>query len=237
MRRLAFAAAGLALAFLVPGAALAAPPPPTLAVTGSGTVERAPDRVVLTFDIVTNDDRAAVATSTNNTISSALSAKLAAAGIHPGQERTTSFTINFQPRPSASNQQVGMRYGYIVSRTISVTTDAVTQVGALIDAAVSAGATDVNGVQFTLKDASEAQRAAQAAAVADARAQAEVIATAAHLRLAGVLSIDAGTGSPIIGPRPLMLRANVQALSVPTDVQPSSLSVQRSVTVVYALAP
>jgi hypothetical protein len=237
MTRLASAAGVLALAFLVPAVALAAPPP-SLAVTGSGTVERAPDRVVLTLDIVTNDDRAAVATSSNNTIYAALSAKLAAAGIHADHERTTGFNINFQPRPAAPNQQVGIRYGYVVTRTINVTSDAVNQVGSLIDAAVSAGATDVNGVQFTLKDTSEAQRAAQAAAVADARAQAEAIAAAAHLRVAGVLSIDAGTGSPIIGPRPLMMRAaSVQALSVPTDVQPSSLSVQRSVTVVYALAP
>jgi uncharacterized protein YggE len=226
----------LALAAPLPAAATSAPQ--TLAVTGIGVLERAPDRAVVTFDIVTNDDRAAAATSANNTIYAALGAKLAALNIAAADVRTLSYSLQFVPRPAEPNPAFAQRYGYVVTRRIGVTTDALGGVGALIDAGVAAGATNVEGVAFELRDERAAQRDALVAAVADAEGQAQAVAGAAHLRLVRIASIEIGATAPPI--RPLTYSVSTRsasALAVPTEIQPSSLSVRATVSVIYELAP
>ena len=226
----------LALAAPLPAAATSAPQ--TLAVTGIGVLERAPDRAVVTFDIVTNDDRAAAATSANNTIYAALGAKLAALNIAAADVRTLSYSLQFVPRPAEPNPAFAQRYGYVVTRRIGVTTDALGGVGALIDAGVAAGATNVEGVAFELRDERAAQRDALVAAVADAEGQAQAVAGAAHLRLVRIASIEIGAAAPQF--RPLTYSVSTRsasALAVPTEIQPSSLSVRATVSVIYELAP
>ncbi|HTW83118.1 MAG TPA: SIMPL domain-containing protein [Candidatus Sulfotelmatobacter sp.] len=228
----------LALAVALPAAAPAAEPPPapTLSVTGVGVVERAPDRAIVTFGIITNDDRAAAATSANNAAYAALAAKLDALGVRGPSLRTLSFGITFQPRPPVPNPQSGERYGFVVTRNVSATTDDVNQVGALIDAGVAAGVTNVDGVAFTVRDERTVERTAQAAAVADAAAQAEAIAAAAHVRLTGIASI--GSQPVFYQPQPIAFRmADTYQANVPTNVQPGSLSIRQTVTVVYRIAP
>ncbi|MGD0052427.1 MAG: SIMPL domain-containing protein [Vulcanimicrobiaceae bacterium] len=238
MRRIAWTTVAF-LALAVPLPVAAATAPPTLTVTGVGVLERAPDRAVVTFDIVTNDDHAAVATSANNTIYAALSAKLAALGITAAELRTLSYSLTFVARPAEPNPAFAQRYGYVVTRRVGVTTDALGSVGALIDAGVAAGATNVEGVSFQLRDERAAQRDALVAAYADADAQAEAVAGAAHLRLARIASIEIGAAAQPIRPLTYMGTAVARSASavVPTDIQPSSLSVRETVVVVYDLAP
>ncbi|MGD1066299.1 MAG: SIMPL domain-containing protein [Vulcanimicrobiaceae bacterium] len=240
MRRIArTTVAMLALAALLPTAALAATPPTTLTLTSTGVIQRDPDRVVVTFGIITNDDRAQTATSKNNAIYAALLAKLTALGLRPDQVRTLAYGVSFNQRPTEPDPRFISRYGFVVNRMVNATTDVVTQAGALIDAGVAAGATSVNQVAFVLRDQQAAQRAAEAAAVTDAQEQAATLAAAAHLRVTGVVSIDAGASSPIVTPFPRFASAYQASatLAVPTDVQPSSLSVERSVTMVFRLEP
>ena len=239
MRRIARTAFAVA-ALIAPLPALAAPMPPTLTVTGSGLVERAPDRAVLTLAIVTNDDRAAVATSANNTAYAALHAKLIALGITEANLRTVSYSVNFNQRPQQPNPNFAQRYGFVVTRQVSVTTDHTDAVGPLIDAAVAAGATDINGVSFVLRDERAAEHDAFADAVADATAQAQTIAAAAHLRLGHIAGIVAGAVAPPLRAIGMVSvrSANASFQAAPTEIQPpSSLSVHEQVTIVYELLP
>ena len=228
------------LALAVPLPAAAASTPPTLTVTGVGTLERTPDRAVVTFDIVTNDDRAAVATSANNTVYATLGAKLSALGVTAAELRTLSYSVAFVPRPAQPNPEFAQRYGYVATRRFGVTTDALGSVGALIDAGVAAGATSVEGVTFELRDERAAQRDALVAAVADADAQAAAVVGAAHVHLARIASIEIGGSPQVIRPltfQASMLRSASAAAPVPTEIQPSSLSVRATVSIVYDLAP
>ncbi|MEA2664418.1 MAG: uncharacterized protein QOI11_1362 [Candidatus Eremiobacteraeota bacterium] len=240
MRSITLAAAVLTvLSAFAPAAAATPgdPAPPSLAVSGQGSVDRMPDRVTLALGIVTNDDNATRATSANNVIYNALVAKMSALGLKAGALRTTSYNVSFNPRPPRPDANFPQRYGYVVTREVSVGDDRTDRVGALIDAAVAAGAGNVNGVTFGLRDERGAYRAALAAAVADAQEQARALAAAAHLRLGRILEIaPAGGANPPPRPYP-MARGMAAAVAVPTDVQPSDLTVRAGVSVTYALEP
>ena len=101
MRSITLAAAAIAvLAAVTPaGAQTALTPfvPAHINVSGQGSVERVPDRVFVTFSIVTNDDVATRATSTNNTLYAALAAKLGGLGIDPAADEDDRLLAELQP--------------------------------------------------------------------------------------------------------------------------------------------
>lgn len=210
---------------------------PGIVVQGTGEVDRAPDQAVVTFTIQTSDDRAQTAVSKNNAVFAALSQRLAGLGLAaPKAVRTTSFGVSFNPRPQRPNPEYGQIYGYVVNRSVSVTDDRTDRAGQIVDAAVGAGVTQVGGIAFGLRDPRAAYRAALAVAVADARAQAEALAAAAGVRLGAIITISPAGASV---PRPvgvMMARTMAAQADVPTDVQPSDLTVRASVGVSYAIA-
>ncbi|GAC1583402.1 MAG: SIMPL domain-containing protein [Candidatus Elarobacter sp.] len=230
----------LALAASAPAAAqhrAAGRPSATIEVSGTGTIDRLPDQAIVTFTVVTNDDAAGRATSENNRIYNALVTRLRGQGIEPAAIKTTSYNVYDNPRPQQVNPQFQQRYGFVVTRGVSVTTDRTDQAGALVDAAVSAGVTDVNGISFGLKDPRGVFRSALAAAVTDAAAQAQALAAAAHVRIVRVVDIAAGGAYPVPRPVPQYRTMSAAAAPVPTEVQPGNLTVTATATVTYEIAP
>jgi uncharacterized protein len=243
MNRITIAAALLAvLAAAAPAAAQTLPAPrqipAQITVSGQGSVDRTPDQATVSFSIVTNDDNAARATSANNTAYNALVARLRALGIDAAAIKTTSYYLNYNQRPPQPNPQFPQRYGYVVTRGVAVTTNRTDQAGAIVDAGVAAGVSNVNGVSFGLRDSRGAYRAALAAAVADADAQAQALAAAAHVRILRVVSIGAGSFSV---PRPYPVMARMAAAAppapVPTDIQASDQTITATVSATYEIAP
>jgi uncharacterized protein YggE len=230
----ALAALAIALGFAAPAGAQSASGPraATLTVEGAGSVARAPDRAVVSFRIETNNDQSAAATSANAATANALIKRLALLNIPATAIATAGYSLDYTPRPAKPDPTSTQRYGFTVDRTIDVTIDNVEGAGAVIDAGVAAGVTNVNGVAFSLRDPGAAQRSAQAAAVADASAQARGLATAAHVRLVRIRSISTGGAAAAPSPRLMM-----SALAVPTTIDPGTLTVNATVTLRYEIAP
>jgi uncharacterized protein len=209
---------------------------PTLTVTGTGRVVRPPDRATVSFRIETTNDQAAAATSANAAIANALLARLAPLHIPASAISTAGYALNYNPRPAKPDPASQQRYGFTVERTIDVVVDSVDGTGAVVDAGVAAGVTNVNGIAFALRDRSAAIRSAQTAALADAVAQARNLAAAAKVRLVRILAIapEGGGGAvPLMRASPgLMMAANV-----PTTIDPGNLTVDANVTVQYEIAP
>ncbi len=209
----------------------------TITVSGQADVDHAPDQATVGFSIVSNDDGAPRATSANNSVYNALVAKLAALGIGPAAVKTTSYNVSFNPRPPNPNPQFAQRYGFVVSRYVTATTPRTDQVGAVIDAGIGAGVTSVGSVTFGLKDNRAVYRQALSAAIADAAAQAQALADAAHVRIVRILSIGSASNAPIPFPRQQFAQMAMPAPAVPTDVQPSDLTVHATVSIRYEIAP
>ena len=222
-------------------------PPIVITVTGQGSVSQTPDMATLSANVVSNDDAADRATSENNAVYQRLVAALAGLGVRESAITTTYYNMNFVPRPipeepvqsGAGSPRVSYpvynreRYGYVVTRSLSIKIGDTSRVGKVIDAAVAAGATDVNGVTFGVEDSHGAYALALRKAVEDAQSQANAMASAAHLRIVRIKAMS--QGYPQVFPTPMRMAAsaNVYNAQLPTNIQPHNVEVNATVTITY----
>lgn len=203
-----------------------------ITVTAEGQASTMPDMAQAAFTISTGASNAAAATSDNNARYDRMLHALSALGIAKADVRTTSFNLNYNPPPKPPDvPQQGQRYGYTVYRGISVTVHELTLVGKVVDAAVGAGITDVNGVSFDTSRKSAQFAAALGDAVRQARSHAEAIAAAAGLRIVRVKVLEEGAPSRVV---PLMQAAVFKAAPpAPTEIEPSAVETRATITVTY----
>jgi uncharacterized protein YggE len=91
--------------------------------------------------------------------------------------------------------------GYVVTNTVRAETRRPEQAGAIVDAALDAGANLINGLSFYASSIDEPRRTAIAAAVASARADADAMARAAGGSLGALVELS--TQGPTVPPRPM----------------------------------
>ncbi|MDR0841073.1 MAG: SIMPL domain-containing protein [Christensenellaceae bacterium] len=169
----------------------------TLTVEGEGTVQVEPDMATLTLTVRTREEDASAAQQANAAQSEAVLAALQKGGVEDADIHTGALRVdeeyNYEKSPAAV-------VGYVALSEIEVTVREVRGVGDLISAAVAAGATNIQGPNYTFADESGAYRQALAAAMEDARAKAEAITGSAGVRLTPLpISIaEASSGQGIV---------------------------------------
>jgi len=211
----------------------------TAVITGQGAVSRAPDMATLNASIQTNDDVSVNATSKNSAVLAALTSALGALHVDASDVKTTYYNVSFMPHPvpPAPAGAYQGRYGYVVNRQLSITISRVADAGAVVDAAVKAGVSNVNGVQYGLKDRKPATDAALALALEDAAGQVKVIAAATHMRVGAIKQIQVGPSYNGPMPMPMRVMSNVITTGVPTEITPAAVDVRATATVTYYLNP
>ena len=201
----------------------------TISVTGTGTVEAAPDMATLMIGVTTQGATAAEALAANSKATDAVIARLAASGIEPRDVQTSNLSIN--PNWTGYDSSTPTISGYVASNMLTVRVRALDTTGTVLDAAVADGANTLNGMTFGLADPEPAYNEARKEAVADARAKAELLAMAAGVKLGQVLSIsDAGA---MTDPAP-MYREAVSAAAPP--VLGGELGLVANVAVTWEIA-
>jgi uncharacterized protein len=155
-------------------------------VSGVGRVSISPDvadvRLGVTFRADTSKEAADLAANAMD----AVIAALIEWGIAEADIQTTQLALNPVYDWDDDPPQIE---GWEAVNIVSVTVRDVTTVGDLVDAATSAGATNVEGITFRLDDPAEAEAEARSAAVADAKARADQLASEAGVDIGGVISI------------------------------------------------
>jgi uncharacterized protein YggE len=218
-----------ALALQIAAPALAEDTVRTVSVTGTGTVETAPDMATLMIGVTTQAATAAEALAANSEATEAVIARLTASGVEPRDMQTSNLSIN--PNWSGYDSSTPTISGYVAMNLLTVRVRALDTTGAVLDAAVADGANTLNGMTFGLADPEPVLNEARKEAVADASAKAELLAAAAGVKLGEVVSItDAGTMSD---PSP-MYRDAVSASPVP--VVGGELGLVANVSVTWAIA-
>ena len=231
MRRLLITITGLlalaALAAVVQaGDAPAAAADATGAITvgGTGTVSAAPDRATLSFGVETRGSTARAALAANGGEMRRLLAALRAAGAT--DLKTQSVTLD--PRSS----EAGDAGGFTARNAVSVTLRDIARTGAVIDAAVAAGANQVSGPLLTHADAGELYRQALREAVADARRSAQALAEAANLALGRITAVVEGGGAlPLTA-----LAERASDVAGATPIEPGRREVSATVAVTFEAA-
>ncbi|HLY39525.1 MAG TPA: SIMPL domain-containing protein [Candidatus Binatia bacterium] len=227
----------LCLALLVPALAVAQERPSerrTIVVDGQGEVRATPDRAQLSFAVETTAARAGDAAAENAKRSAAVVAAvkpLAGAG---GAVATTRYSIEPRYETARPGEPREPRItGYVAHSEVRVTDAPIDGVGAMIDAAVGAGANRVGGLQFTFAKQDELLRAALEKAGADARAQADSVARGLGVRLKGVVSATThGRPMPI---QPRFEAMVSEARAAPTPIEPGEASVSATVQVTFEI--
>lgn len=193
----------------------------TITVSGHGTVTTVPDRASFQFTVETRAGSASDALARNGDAATALVAALRSAGVAPADLQTSQ--VSLYPQTTDDGRTVT---GYLASTSVSATT-AIPKAGAVVDAAVRAGATGVSGPGLSRSDEDALYRDALARAVADAKRKAAALATAGGLALGSVQSIVEGSSAPV--PLPYAQRAAAP------PVEPGTQTVDADVTVTYSV--
>lgn len=204
----------------------------TISVPGVGRVSVQPDIATLRLGVLVVRQTAAAAresaAGTMNAVLEALSAK----GVARKDLRTALLSLN--PVTDYSPETGPRVTGYQVANSVSVTVRDLAQAGALIDAALGAGATSMDGLEFTLDDPSAAEEQARQQAMADAARRAQTIAAAAAVKLGSVVGVVEGErGGPV--PFPQMRAMAFKAEAADTPVEAGSQEIVVSVNVAYAI--
>ncbi len=235
----AFAGLALAVAF---GPALAmrtaqavdpaTAPEHTISVSGLGRVTTTPDvadvrvGVMITREKV-RDAQAAAATAMQGVI-----AALKKAGIADKDIQTTSLSL--QPvYDYSSNGNPPRLTGYQIVNSVQATVRKLDTISDVVDGALTAGATTLDGITFRVDNPAAAEAQARDAAMKDARAKADALARAAGVSINGVSSISEQSGSvPVPVP---YLQAGGAKDAASTPIQVGTNEVDVSVSVVYLI--
>ncbi len=246
MRRLILVLAATSMLLAAPAAAQQ-PADRTLGVQGLGEVELAPD--VGSFDAVVRRTAPTSRGARNaaNVRLNRIVARLRALGV-PRQDITTTSVSLFRQRIRL-RRGGPLRVRYTATGAFAVRVEDPARVGRALDAVAGAGATSIDGPQFSFSQAkrTEGRLASERAALADARRRADEAAASQGQRVAGVRSIEldpGGTGEPadeeatFAEPQSSTAGSGAPArATAPTPVLPGRDRFTSAVRVVYLLQP
>ncbi|MGH2457494.1 MAG: SIMPL domain-containing protein [Chloroflexota bacterium] len=195
-------------------------------VTGNGEIQARPDQAIVDVGVQTRATTAQEAQANNNTTMQAVINAIKTMNVPDKDIRTSG--VSLYPIIEQNN----LVSGYNASNSVIVTVENIDQTGAVLDAAVKAGANTSTSVRFGFKNETTLRNQALAAAAADAKSKAQALASALGLQISGVESVTEGQ---VIIPRPFIAAAGVRSAAAAPSVpiEPGQQSVTAEVTVVF----
>ncbi len=194
-----------------------------ISVAAHGEIRVAPDRATIQISVQTRAVTAAAAASENALKQKAVFDALRALGLESDQLSTVNYNVFPEQRYEPNKEP--MVIGYNVTNTLMVDVKRLSQVGPVIDAALSKGANLITSLQFYAANTEDARRTAIATAVRKARLDAEAAAAAAGGSVGRLLEVSVGAyyAPP---PRPIvMARAQLAEADTPINPGEQTLSV------------
>ena len=131
-----------------------------------------------------------------NSLRHKLRTALTTLGVAEKDIQTSGYSI-WSERNAAQGGQLSEDVTYHVMNTVNVKVRDLSQVGAVLDAAIDAGANTVQGVSFYVDDTTAVESQARAKAVDDARAKADELAKLNDVEVGAVVSISEVVGGSV----------------------------------------
>lgn len=222
-----FVMLALAVVLSACGTAVAQAPEPvtrTLSVNGSAQVFLTPDIAYISIGVQTENQDATEAVAGNNAQATAIIDGLKARGIDEKDIQTSNFSI--YPNQQYDRDGELRDTVYMVNNTVKVTVRDISQIGEMLDAAVTAGANNVYGIQFDVSDKTAALSEARKAAVANASTMAAELAEAAGVTLGPIKTINFYGGAVPMPVPAAMGRDMLAAQEVPLSPGETSLTAE-----------
>jgi uncharacterized protein len=208
---------------------------PEIVSTGSGEVRVPPDRAEVTIAVETRGRTAALAGRANTERMSLVLAALRRQSLPDSSIATAGYSVSleddYRDPPSRSPRE------YVARNAVEVKVATLTALGAIVDTALAAGATEVANIIWRSSRETEARQRAIALAVTSARMEAEAAAAAAGRTLGRVIEIvvdpsrSAGFGRDV-----MRLESVIVTGAAVTPMMPSDISARVQVRVRSALS-
>ncbi len=198
--------------------------------SGEAVIHAKPDRAEITIGVSNRAESAQAAASKNAEASTQVQAAIRQALGSGGEVKTSGYSLS--PQYDYSNGHAPRLTGYEANNTVTATVDQLSLLGKVIDAATGTGATNINGVSFTLKDDSAVKLRALSEAATKARANAEALAKTLDVQVVGLLTAEP-TEMPVIRPLAKSFQAAPAAMAMraETPIEAGDVDVRASVIV------
>lgn len=241
IRALATAAlAGLILASAPLAVSAQAPPTgdpafaaTTLSLSAYGEAKIAPDMATIDLGVETTAPTAQGAMRANADQMARVIGALKSAGIAGRDVQTANLSLS--PQYVYEQNRPARLTGYQASNHLSVRVADLARLGAVADAVVAAGATNVGSIAFGLSNPMSAENTARIAAVKALEDKASLYAQAVGYHIVRLVNLSEGGGYAPSPPRPMAMMA-MRAEAAPTRVEAGELNVRIDITGVFELA-
>jgi len=227
----------LLVVIMAPGGALAQETETTnrvsvLNVGGQGQVSVGPDRATIRFGVAEVAQTAALAQQSVNRIMNDILQEMEQLGFDDHQIQTERVQLYPIQEMGERNRKPRIT-GYRAANSVRVTLDNVDRVGEVLDGATRVGGNEIQGIDFSLRDDSQARAQALRLAVREARDKATVMAGELGVQLLGVLEVTESAGRAM----PVQVRAaRMQTeASDSTPVAAGQITVIASVNIRYQI--
>ena len=225
-----------ALAGIAAAQQISVPPAvPYVKVHGDATISQPPDRVQLDVGVISQGATAQAAADLNAKQSKIVIDTLRQA-LPAGNIQTVNFSVNpnYQYPKDGSPPTI---LGFTANNTVRLQLDDLSLLRKLIEAATRAGASNVNRVNFALRDESKARGEALGKAADQARASAVALAERLHMKLGRLLRVEEEQPVIVSPGRQVELAAAPEAGAMgSTPIEPGSIDVHASVSLTFEIS-
>jgi uncharacterized protein len=210
--------------------------PGTLVASGQGEAKVTPDRVSVLVNVQTRASTAAAAAADNARRTRAVLDALGALGLTKDQLSTEGYSAYPELRYDKDGGAPHVT-GYVITNSVRAESKRVEQAGAIIDAALSAGANMINALSFYASSIDVPRREAITLAVASARADAQAMAAAAGGSIGELVELS--TQGPTVPPRPMfdMAARGKVAMAEQTPINPGQQTISVYVSARWRFVP
>ncbi len=169
------------------------PEPRIASVVGTGRVTLSPDMATVRVGVRTENRDVGQAVDENIRLAQAVYAAVQALGVDEKDLQTANFNV-YQTTVGPSDNP---RKVFVVENTVHITVRNLDDLGAIIAAALDAGANQVYDLRFGASDYAQALDQARQQALDNARDQAQLMADTLGMRLGPPRRVSFGGGQPI----------------------------------------
>ncbi len=160
----------------------------TIAVNGTGSVTASPDVAYINIGVHTENVDPKEALTTNTSQAQDVVDAIRALGVAVEDIQTSNFNVYPTYEYGPMGETLGSKY--VVDNTVYVTVRDLTKLGEMLQAVVSSGANNINGITFDILDKDTLASEARKKAVENARKQAQDIAEAAGVELGELMYVN-----------------------------------------------
>jgi uncharacterized protein YggE len=207
----------------------------TISVTGTGQSFGTPDIADIQLGIDVSDAEVGAAIEKANTVMAAVQAAVKEQGVEDADMQTVNFNVYPEDIYDRETGQPTGERRYHVNNFLNVKVRDISKVGAIIDAGLTAGATNVSGLSFGVDDTSALEAEARTNALKDAEERAKQLAAGVGVTLGKPIIVTEILSGPVYPMPVFAAAADGKGAAAPAiSVGQQAVSIQVNVT--YAIS-